>query len=222
MVHSLFTSDNYTFFELLMYYLGATFWVITYILVVRKIIVYKSVEFPVIVICANVPWEFLWGFVFKLDFGGPYLLWFWRFGNFLDMFMLYSALRYGAAQFSSALVQKHFRPFALGAVAMFAILNYFYTKAGYDLAMGFNSAMILNVLQSALCIQMVLNLPNQKFSFSIGLARMIATDVCFTAYIVSHSPQAYFPIAMCIICFILDGFYLYLVNRQNKLNAVHA
>lgn len=64
-VETLFTSEKYTTQQMILYYLGAFSWFSAYILVVRRIIREKFIEFPGFIIAGNVPWELLWGSIFR-------------------------------------------------------------------------------------------------------------------------------------------------------------
>ena len=215
-MHSLFTSDKYTILQLSMYYLGASAWLITYMLVIRKILKEKFVEFPAIVICANVAWELLWGFAFKLDFGGPILLWAWRAGFIMDAFMLFATLKYGSSQTTIPFIKKKFKTIMSTAFLCFGVIIYFYVKEGYDLPMGFNSGMILNLLMSALCIILVLRLHDRKFSRAIAWGKFLASSVFLNAYIWLIPGPFNMSRVLCVICFFLDIYYIYLVYTRVK------
>lgn len=215
-MESLFTSDKYTVLQLSMYYLGAAAWLTTYMLVIRKIIKEKFVEFPAIVICANVSWELLWGFAFKLDFGGPVLLWAWRAGFFMDAFMLFATIKYGASQATIPLIKKHFKAIMSIAFLCFGVIIYFYVKEGYDLPMGFNSGMLLNLLMSTLCIILILRLHERKFSSAIAWGKFLASSVFLNAYIWLVPGPFNMSRALCVICFFLDIYYIYLVKNRKR------
>jgi hypothetical protein len=174
-------------------------------------------EFPVVAVMANISWELLWGFVFKLDFGGAPLLYLWRAGTMLDAVILYGCIRYGRYE-STIPVSKRAWPFLMvGGVLLWGVLNYSFTKQGYDLPMGFNSGMILNLMMSALCILLVLRNPAKEYSLAVAILRTAATDILFMAYIMMVNPAAHFAITLGTICLALDLYYIYLlISLKNK------
>ena len=138
-------TGTYTPTEMYLYYAGAAAWLVTYALVIRKIIKEKFVEFPALIIAANVSWELLGGFVLgypsivqsgigwpdlpehaqtPVVFGGPILLWAWRAGSLMDVFMLISCLRYGAKQTSEEWLKKIWKPMILIGFCCFAAILY--------------------------------------------------------------------------------------------------
>jgi len=216
MLEQLIGTTEFSPLQVGIYYCGAISWFISYILVVRRIIREKFIDYPVLAITANVVWEVLWGFAFELSFGGNYLLTLWRLGTFLDIFMFYSVLRYGKIQVSVAFLQKNYVPTMIFAAIVSTICIYTYVKTGYDLPMGINSGMILNLLMAVLSILLLWQLPNQKFSFWVGFWRFLGTDVFFTIYIFDIYSDLLFPVVLCVINFGLDTFYLYLVYQRNR------
>jgi hypothetical protein len=218
MWRELFESDTYTVAQLLMYYTGAFFWLFTYAWVIRRIIKEKVVEFPGIVIAGNVAWELLGGFVIypPLPFGGDIMLHAWRAGAIMDVFMMYSVFRYGVKQYSDPALRK-LHPYMVSIAFIFSgALTYTYYNAGYDLPMMFNSAMILNIYMSALCLSLFFRLKEYRFSRAIAIGKFLATSVFFQFYLLMVSPDQYFPLVMGILCFILDLAYIILVFKRNK------
>jgi hypothetical protein len=207
---------GYSDLSLIMYYSGAFFWLLAYVLAIYRISKNKFLEFPAIIIAVNVPWEYLFGFVFDLGFGGPILLWSWRAGLLMDIYMLYVAFKYGRSQTDVPLMKKYM-PFILTFAFLASLAGvYTFVKSGYEIAMGFNSAMILNILESALCLSFLAKRPDIKFSTLIGFARFVATDVFFLLFIYLSKPDALFAICTCIICAVIDIIYIILCYQQNK------
>jgi hypothetical protein len=204
-----FLHDNwYPDYALYAYYMGALFWIITYAMVIYRIVKHKFLEFPAIVIAANVSWELLWGFVFNFAFGGPILQYAWRLGFFLDVFMLYSAFRFAKDQVDIPHL-KEWMKFTVPAVFLFFLgAIYFYVIEGFDLPMGFNSGMFLNLFMGVLCLLFLLRRPNYPFSLWIGIGRFIATDVFFTIYIYNVRQHVYLSIYLCWTCIVVDLIYI--------------
>ncbi|MBK8044677.1 MAG: hypothetical protein KBG02_11445 [Haliscomenobacter sp.] len=213
-VETLFTSEKYTTQQMILYYLGAFSWFSAYILVVRRIIREKFIEFPGFIIAGNVPWELLWGFYFPLDFGGVYLLWLWRCGALLDCFNFYAVLRWGRQEALNPYLRKYHVPVMIGSFVVLGALNYFYTAQGWDLPFGIRSAMIQNVIMSTMCIVMVLKFPQKQFSKAVGWLKFFGTSVFFNIFIFSVWPEDRFTQALGITCILLDLIHIYLVSTQ--------
>ena len=82
-----FNLNVYSLLQILLFLTGAVFWIVNYVFVIRNIVKNKFVEMPASVLCANITWEFLWGFVFIPDMGFAialgYKVWF-----MLDVFIV--------------------------------------------------------------------------------------------------------------------------------------
>lgn len=209
-------NPSFTDLQVALYLLGAFGWVTAYILVLRKVMREEWVEFPAFIVAGNIAWEILWGFVLDLSFGGNFLLYLWRGGIILDAVMFYAIFQYGKHQYKMPFILKNYKILLVGIFISFGFMIYFYATGGYDLAMGFNSGMVLQIIHSVGCLLLFLNHSERRFSFSIGLARTIATDAFFFAYILLYREPQYFAITMCVIVLIVDIYYLYAVAKRNK------
>jgi hypothetical protein len=216
MWEQIFSNPDFSKTQIIFYFLGAFGWFASYILVVRKIIKDKWVEFPAFVIAGNVAWEFLWGFVFDLSFGGIFLQYVWRGGFLLDAFMLYSVYKYGKKQYKMEFIRKNYVFLVTGVFIAMMTMLYLYVMHGYDIAMGFNSGMILNIIHSVGCVLLFMDHPDRKFSFWIGITRFLGTNVFFFAYLLYYREVQYFSISMIVISIVIDSYYLYEVVRRNK------
>lgn len=218
MLEGLFENDyGYTPFEISMYLIGGVCWFISYLMVVRRVIFKdKFLEYPIMAVTANVIWEFLWGFILPLQFGGIYLLILWRSAFALDVYMFYTVLTKGKIQVSIPALQKNYVPIMIVAIIFWGAMIYAFYQSGADIPMGFNSGMILNVMMSTLCLMLFWKFPKKKFSFWAGFFRAIATDVFLMIYIIDRSPDLLFPQVTGVISLILDTSYLILVYKRNK------
>lgn len=216
MFEQIFNNPDFTNLQIIFYFLGAFGWWASYILVIRKIIKEKWVEFPAFVIAANVAWEFLWGFVFELHFGGIFLTYVWRGGFLMDAFMLYAVYRYGKNQYKMEFIRKNYAFLVTAAFVAFFALIYFYVDRGYDIAMGFNSGMMLNLMHSIGCLLLFYNHPERKFSTWIGITRFLGTNIFLFAYLLMYRHPQYFTITMLVITFITDIYYISEVIKRNR------
>jgi len=222
MLDQIFNNPDFSNAQIIIYFLGAFGWFISYMLVIRKIRLEKWVEFPAWAIAGNVGWEFLWGFVFELSFGGIFLQYLWRGGLLLDIYMLYAVYKYGKSQYNMEFIKKNFHLLVTGVLVSMTLLIYFFVEHGYDLEMGFNSGMILNLIHSIGCLMLFYEHPKRQFSAWIGISRFFGSSIFFFIYMLMYTPVQYFSITMLSITFIIDLYYIVQVIKRNKTIVIPA
>ncbi len=216
MLHHLFNLKDYTVADHVFFASGCLLWVFTYVIVIRNIIKKQFVEIPLVAVCANFAWEFLWSFVFKTDMGELYV-WGYRIWFFLDCFIVYGLFKYGVKQVALPLIAKYYSLVTAICILSWGVMLYFYIKL-WDAPvthMGANSGYILNVMMSALFITFFLRY-NQPGSFSYlsawfkGVGTILITVFCFL-----HFTDG-FLLSMCVITGILDVIYIYLLHKNHS------
>jgi len=214
---SLFNLQDYSVTEHVFFATGCFLWVLTYVIVIKNIIKKQFVEIPIIAICANFTWEFLWSFIFKTDMGELYI-WGYRIWFFMDCFIVYGMFRYGVKQVSINILQKHFNLSIIFCLLSWLVMLFYYIKL-YDVPfthMGANSGYILNVMMSTLYIISFLRY-SQPTVFSYlaawfkGLGTLLITIFCFLRF------NDGFLLSMCVITTILDIVYIYILKRNSPL-----
>ncbi len=208
-MNTLFNLKDYTVADHIFFATGCLLWVFTYVIVIRNIIKKQFVEIPVIAICANFGWEFLWSFVFRTDMGELYV-WGYRIWFFLDCYIVYGLFRYGVKQVSIPVIEKYFSIITTFCIVSWTVILYYYIKL-YDIPfthMGANSGYVLNVMMSALYITSFLRV-SQPGSFSYvsawfkGIGTLLITIFCFL-----HFSDG-FLLSMCVVTSVLDTGYIY-------------
>jgi hypothetical protein len=205
---------EYTTTELVLFGIGAFFWILCYVFVIRGIIKYKFVGISANVVGANIAWEFLWAFVFRQNMGEiiqiGYYGWF-----ALDVFIVYSMFRYGYKQVLPQ-NQKYFRLFFAYSIAAWVAVLYFFIKDGYDNAIGANSAYAIQLLISASCLGMMLRAPLEKgISYLGAWSRMLGSLFC-GIMCVMHWPANHWLLVMLVLYLLIDIFYLYVATKNLK------
>jgi hypothetical protein len=216
MEHHLFNLKDYTIADHVFFAVGCLLWVFTYVIVIRNIVKKQFVEIPLIAICGNFAWEFLWSFVFRTDMGELYV-WGYRIWFLLDCYIVYGLLRYGVKQVDRPLFIKHYHLIVtLCLAAWFAILYFYIDKWDAPITrMGANSGYILNVMMSGLFITFYLRF-QQPSSFSYlsawckGVGTILITVFCFLHF------NDGFLLSMCIVTGILDVVYIYLLHKNHS------
>ncbi|HSZ24638.1 MAG TPA: hypothetical protein VK766_02915 [Cytophagaceae bacterium] len=207
-------ADYYTPFQLCLFGIGALLWIVNYVVIVRTIIKHKFVEMPAAVLCANFTWEFLWAWIFTQNMGFAiglgYKLWF-----FLDIFIIIGFYRYGYKQVSTSVVPYYKLLFTFAILSWLTVL-YFFIQEGMDNPIGANSAYIINLLISSLYLFMFLRLEDKSvLSFTAAWTKWAGTGF-ISLMCILRWPENRWLITMCIACFLMDLFYMYLFIQYKR------
>ncbi len=213
-----YPQGNYTTVDLILQMVGLSFWAIAYAGLVWSIVKHKFVEMPMFACCANVGWEFLWGFIFLTDF----IIWFSYLcvlGFGLDAFIFHNLTKYGHKQASIPsipLFQKYFKPLCFFMVFVWTIILFFLYQEGLDTPIGAHSGYILNLQISILYIILFLKQNNPSvFSPVVAWSKMLGTGLItvsmFTIYPGDHVAQT-----AGIIVLILDCTYINLLHKGRR------
>jgi hypothetical protein len=94
---------------------GGVLWTVTYLLIIRQGFKDKSPGMPIIAMCANLTWEFIFAFI--IPHGGMQgwidIVW-----VSLDMVILGQYIRYGRKELDSPLLVKYFYPLLAACLVM--------------------------------------------------------------------------------------------------------
>ncbi len=153
MWENLFNLKDYTPLEHVFFFSGCVAWVVIYINVIRAIRTIQYIEIPIMAVCANISWEFIWSFLFETNMGEIYV-WGYRIWFILDCYILYGLLRYGWKQFINDTFKKSFHWLVFALIGCWFFILYFFIKL-YDYPitqMGALSGYIINWMMSMLFI----------------------------------------------------------------------
>ncbi|MDB5012944.1 MAG: hypothetical protein JWQ25_1146 [Daejeonella sp.] len=215
MQHLINTKD-YSAAELITFGVGCFCWIIVYFYTLKSIKERQFIEIPLITVCGNIIWEFLWSWVFKTDMGSLFQ-WGYRIWFFMDCLIVYGLFRYGYKQISIPLFRDKAKALILLAMLAWLPLLYFYIK-NYDAPishMGAYSGYILNVMISALYIPLVIRLNDWKmFSYPAAwykaIGNLLINIFCFLHF------SDWFLLSLCILTSVLDAYYLYLLHVYRR------
>ncbi len=164
-------------FDALMLGSGA-FWALAYLLIIRRGFLDATYGMPLVALCANVSWEFIFSFVHP---HGPVqrpvnIVWF-----LLDLIILFQLLRYGPRDFAGLSKGAFYTMFGLALVTSFCtVLFVTYEFDDWD---GAYSAFGQNLLMSVLFIMMLYarrSLRGQ--SVPIAISKMLGTALASLAF----------------------------------------
>lgn len=220
MYHPLFNTKDYSLGQLILFGVAAACWVWVYIVVIIDIFKYKFVGIPVLAVCANIAWEFLWSFKYYTNMGALFE-WGYRAWFILDIFILSAVLKYGKIQFTDKRLQKVFPLIIVFCFICWASGIYSLTSQYYD-PIGAVSAYLVNTNMSAIYIFLILNFPFEKsLGISTAWLKMLGTALtsvfCFWAF-----PNQYFMLTLAVITFVLDMIYIFLVTKFKRQNITYA
>jgi hypothetical protein len=147
-------------------------WTLVYILIIKRGFQDKSLGMPVVALCANISWEFIFSFIYPHAPPQFYVnvVWF-----LFDVVILFQALKFGRFDFNKNLPAKLFYPvFALTLVMSFcAVLLTSYEFKDFD---GKYAAFGQNLMMSVMFVSMLLRRNSVAGqSIYIALFKMLGT-----------------------------------------------
>jgi hypothetical protein len=190
------------------------FWTLTYILVIRRSFLDQTYGVPLVALCTNISWEFIFSFVHPP--GGPagfhyceYIVWF-----SLDAIILFTLLKYGPREFVALSKVVFYAMVGLALVAAFCTVLFttyeFDPKGTYS---GFTDDIIMSVLFIALLYSRK-SLRGQ--SLSIAVCRMLGNGTASLAtYLYSPLSQNSLLLPFLFVAiFVFDLIYLVMVQTS--------
>jgi hypothetical protein len=210
-------TNLYSINEIILFGIGAVLWIVAYLTIAKNIIKFQFVEMPMVALAGNFTWEFLRSWCFPpnmgllIDIG--YKIWF-----FLDIFIVISFYRFGYKQLNKSLSPYSKQFFTYGLIFWFVSL-YFFKKQGLDDGIGAISAYILNVIMSVVYVLDFISSENKmKYSRIVAWTKWLGTGF-ISIMCAMHWATNYWLISMCIICFLVDLYYTYLIYFQKYTSA---
>lgn len=206
-----FNTIDYTVPQLILFAVAAAYWVWVYIVVIKDIHKYKFIGIPILAVCANFAWEFLWSFKYHTNMGQAFE-WGYRAWFVLDLYIFYNIFKYGQIQFDNAFLKSKYNLIVIFTLFCWIAGIYALTKEYYD-PIGAISAYIVNVHMSAIYILLIAQFPKEPtLSLSTATHKMLGTALtsvfCFWVF-----PDQYFMLTLCVITFILDMAYIFLIKK---------
>jgi len=198
--------------------IGGIFWILTYVFIISKGFKDKTYGMPIIALCANISWEFIFSFVFPYGPPQSYINYLW-FG--LDTIVVAQFLNYGKNEFSKWSSSKLYKLFIVLLTSEFSLILVGSIAIGDFI--GIYSAFGQNLLMSILFVIMFFKRNSLRGqSFYIAIFKMLGTGlVSLHFYLyepISQSSLILPPLFGSI--FIFDMAYIYLIIRAYKQNKV--
>jgi len=207
---------DYTAPELIIFGAGCFLWVVVYYFTIRNILRKQFIEIPLVAVCGNIAWEFLWSWFFVINMGSLFQ-WGYRIWFFMDCFIVYNLFRYGFKQISIPELKARSKQIILFCIACWLVIFYFYIK-NYDepiSKVGAYSGFILNIVISGLYIPEFLRLQDKSvFSLPVAWMKGIGTGL-ISVFCFMHFTD-WFLLSMCIVTAVLDATYIYMFINYSR------
>ncbi|WZL73283.1 hypothetical protein QBE52_00665 [Clostridiaceae bacterium 35-E11] len=200
------TPDN--FFLILLLGSGLC-WIVTYILIIKRGFQDKTYGMPMVAICANISWEFIFSFIYPhnglqnvID-----IIWF-----ILDIVIMLQYLSYGGKEFKKYIPVKFFYPsfFITLGVSFLTIMAITLEFNDFE---GKYAAFLQNLMMYGLFIALLIkrgNLNGQ--SIYIAVFKMVGSLLAAIAFIVYF--RSYLITIISVAMLIYDWIYIFLVCKS--------
>jgi hypothetical protein len=193
------------------------FWMLTYVLIIRRGFADQAYGMPIVALAANVAWEFIFSFVRPL--GPPQLyvnvLWF-----LLDLPILYQCLVYGRREWAHRLSGSQFTAGFVLVLGMAFALVYLISvqfEVGYRYA-----AFGQNLMMSALFIALFLRRGDARGqSVAIAVCKLLGTGLA-SLHRVLVGPRTPLLDALFVFILVLDSLYVALLLRAPTAEVARA
>ena len=193
------------------------FWTLTYLLIIRRSFKDKTYGMPMVAICANVAWEFIFSFVHPHPLPQLYIDYLWL---FLDLGILVQYLRYGKKEFTRQLNASLFLLTFLFTLLFSALLILLISQE-FNEYIGIYAAFGQNLVMSVLFIHLFLKREDAAGqSLYIALCKMIGTifpSILFYLYF----PHSYLLLLLYAGIFIFDLAYFLLLYFRLQTLSLH-
>jgi len=188
-------------------------WMLAYIFTIRAGFRDHTYGFPLVAVCLNISWEFVFSLVIRPKSKLRMiltLLWL-----ALDLVILFQLLRWGAADQLPA-IQAHFVPVVLGTLLLAGIghITFHYT---YHDPGGQEVAFTINLVMSVLFVFLLFDRPNlQGLSYAAAWLKMLGTLIlsAVNTALMYKEPRRYgFYLFLFATIFLFDALYVYLLTE---------
>ncbi|MGG1553021.1 hypothetical protein [Paenibacillus ferrarius] len=187
----------------------AFFWTVTYLLIILQGFRDRTCGMPLLALCANITWEFLYGFVIPFD---PFqkigtIVWF-----ALDCVIFLQFLLYATRKTT----KKKLLYLSVAGLLVMALLLHYGMHVEFHDKEGKYSAFGINLMMSLLFILMWLKQPGKGQSLAIAYAKMIGT-LCASILGYAMYPESLLLTTLYILTFLLDLLYVIVVTKPSPL-----
>ena len=186
------------------------FWTITYLLILRRGVLDKTHGMPMVALCANLSWEFIFAFIFPHPYPQRIINFIWL---AFDVGIMAQYLYYGKNKFMENLPKPFFYfNFLLGLLLAIFLISFLSVE--FEEYVGYYAAFGQNLLMSLLFISMLIKRNSAVGqSMYIGLFKMVGTisaSIIFYLYF----PKSYLLLLLFFAILFYDVIYLWLLSKK--------
>ena len=213
---------RYSGWQVFWYVGGFLVWTPAYVMVIRIAWREHRLEIPAIAAIGNVTWEFMWGFLYRVDMGwGLQLV--YQLAFLLDCFILWNVFRYGAQQASNERVRAAFPWLAIGMIAGWAAFYAGMRGGGYDLPLGSVSAYTLNLAESAVYLWVGISvLDARSQSLTVAWSKGLGTGMVSVFVFLRYAGNDFIQV-LAVLVGVIDAIYFaVLMTRRRRVVAANA
>jgi hypothetical protein len=190
------------------------FWTLTYLLIIRRGHLDHTYGMPLVALCVNISWEFLFSFLYPQSVIQQIInvIWF-----ALDVVILIQLLRYGPREFADLSKQAFYAVVGLTLATCFCAVLFF-TIEFHD--RGTYSAFGSNLLMSVLFIEMLYHRRSLRGqSISIAVCKLLGTALASLAFYLyfplGHQPL-FVMLFLYVSIFVCDVIYVGMLYVQQR------
>jgi hypothetical protein len=196
-----------TFFALI----SGIFWTITYLLILQRSRQDRIIGMPLVALCMNIAWEFIFSFIYPSDKPQLYVNYIWF---CFDIVIVTQYLKLNKSAFAEHLPKKLFYP-AFFSVLVLSFFNMLFATTELGTKLGSHyTAFEINLIMSVLFIYILLSSDRtQGQSIAIATTKMIGTAFASVVSFLEFpsSPLLNF---LYVAIFLCDGAYTSLLYQK--------
>ncbi|MFJ8065189.1 hypothetical protein ACIQYS_11210 [Psychrobacillus sp. NPDC096426] len=190
------------------------FWIITYILIIKRGFQDKNYGMPMVAICANISWEFIFLFIFPNDDRQKIITSAWF---VLDIIIVIQYLIFGRKEFKKYISVKHFYSSFFITLGVSFLIIIAMTLEFNDFE-GKYAAFLQNLMMSGLFISLLLSRGNSSGqSISIAVFKMLGSLLASIAFFLYF--RTYLITILSLATLIYDWIYIVLVCKLYRKRA---
>jgi hypothetical protein len=207
--------DLYTGAEIFWYAVGFVLWTPAYVAIIRIGLHENRLEIPIIAVLGNATWEFMWGFLFRVDMGWLLQL-IYQAAFVLDCWIIYYVFKYGREQLPEGLPRRAFPWITVGVVALWALFYAGIRGGGYDLPLGSSSAYLLNIVESGVYLWIgLITLEPLRQSFTVAWSKGFGSGMVAVFVFLRYDGNDFIQ-AIAVITAVLDVVYMAVLLTRRR------
>jgi hypothetical protein len=191
--------------------LSGVFWTITYLLILQRSINDEFVGMPMLALCMNIAWEFIFSFVYPSDKPQLYINYVWF---CFDIVIVIQFLKLNHDEFADRLPKKFFYP-VFYSLLLISFFNMLCATTEFGPILGAHyTAFEINLVMSVLFIHMLLSSNHtQGQSIYIAVTKMLGT-ICASGMSFLTFPSSTLLSFLYLAILLCDGLYTVLLYQK--------